>query len=195
MIPADSTVFFWINGLAGRVPIIDGLMRLLASDYFIPLVMALTLFALWFSGRDATARERNQRTVWCALIAAGFACLVVEIFNCFFDRPRPFEMYPGMVQLLFYQPSDPSFPSNMAAVTFGFAAGTWQGNRRAGWLLLIPALLACFARVYVGIHFPLDIAGGAAIGIVMVPFALLVLRIGEPIPTWVLTGMRRLYLA
>lgn len=195
MVSADSTLFFWINGLAGKVPVIDSIVRFIANDYFIPLIMALTVLALWFSGRNPEERERNQRTVWCALIAAGFACLAVEICNLFFDRPRPFEMYPGAVQLLFYPPADPSFPSNMAAVTFGFAAGTWLGNRRVGWFLLIPALLVCFARVYVGVHFPLDILGGAVIGIGMGFFALLVLRIAEPIPTLILKLMRRLYLA
>lgn len=191
----DATLFFWINGLAGKVPIIDSIMRLVVNDYFIPAIMALILFALWFSGRDRDQRERNQRTVFCALIAVGFACLIVELSNFFYDRLRPFEAYPGDVTLLFYQPTDPSFPANTAAIGFAFATGTWLGNRRVGWFLFLPALLLCFARVYVGVHYPLDALGGALIGIVMSFFALLVLRIGEPIPTLVLKGMRRLYLA
>ncbi|TET38406.1 MAG: phosphatase PAP2 family protein [Dehalococcoidia bacterium] len=192
---ADATVFFWINGLAGKVPFIDDIMSVLASDYLIPLVFALIIFALWFSGRDPESRWQNQRAALCALIAMGFANLAVEICNDFYDRLRPFELYPDAVNLLFYQPTDPSLPANTAAIGFAFAMGTWLVNRRVGLFLFTPALLLCFARVFVGVHYPLDIIAGAAIGIVVSFVALLVLWIGKPIPTLILKLARRLYLA
>jgi len=192
---ADKTIFFWINDLAGKVPIIDRFMRLMGNDYFILVCMALVVFALWFSGRDPEHRERNQRAVWCALIGAGFACAIVAICNAFYDRPRPFEMYPGEVELLFYRPTDPSFPSNTAATAFAFASGIWLGNRKVGYFLLLPAFLVSFARVFIGVHYPFDILGAALVGIAASLGALLVLRIFEPLPTWILKGMRWLYLA
>ena len=191
----DKTLFFWINDLADKVPIIDSFMRLMGNDYFILVGMALVVFALWFTGRDPEHRERNQRAVWCALIGAGFACAIVAICNAFYDRLRPFDMYPGEVELLFYRPTDPSFPSNTAASAFAFASGIWLGNRRVGYLLLLPAFLASFARVFVGVHYPFDVLGGALIGIAASLGALLVLRIFEPLPTWILKAMRQLYLA
>ncbi|MFQ5924668.1 MAG: phosphatase PAP2 family protein [Dehalococcoidia bacterium] len=192
---ADATVFFWINGLAGKVPFLDGIMRVLASDYLIPLVFTLAIFALWFSGRDAESRWTNQRAALCALIAMGFANIVIEISNVFYDRLRPFELYPDAVNLLFYQPTDPSLPANTAAIGFAFAMGTWLINRRVGLFLLIPTLLLCFARVFVGVHYPLDIIAGAAIGIITGFAALLALWIGKPIPTLTLKLARKLYLA
>lgn len=192
---ADKTLFFWINDLADKVPIIDRFMRLMGNDYFILVGMALVVFAMWFTGRDPEHRERNQRAVWCALIGAGFACAIVAICNAFYDRPRPFDMYPGEVELLFYRPTDPSFPANSSATAFAFASGIWLGNRRVGYLLLLPALLVGFARVFVGVHYPFDVLGGALIGIAATLGAILVLRIFEPFPTWVLKGMRRIYLA
>ncbi len=192
---ADKTLFFWINDLAGKVPIIDSFMRLVGNDYFILACMALVVFALWFSGRDPEHRERNQRAVWCALIGVGFACAIVSITNAFYDRPRPFDMYPGEVELLFYRPTDPSFPSNIAATAFAFASGIWLGNRRVGYFLLLPAFIVGFARVFIGVHYPFDILGAALAGITASLGALLVLRIFEPLPTWILKGMRRLYLA
>lgn len=190
---ADKTLFFWINDLAGKVPAIDHFMRLVGNDYFILVGMALVVFALWFSGRDARHRERNQRAVWCALIGAGFACGIVAICNAFFDRPRPFDRYE--VELLFYRPTDPSFPSNIAATSFAFASGIWLGNRRVGWLLLIPAFLVCFARVFIGVHYPFDVVCGALVGVAATLGALLVIRLFEPLPTWILNGMRKIYLA
>ena len=73
--------------------------------------------------------------------------------------------------------------------------GVWFADRRASVLLLVLAVLWSFARVYCGVHYPLDILGGAAIGIVATFAALGVIRLVEPLPTWVLTIMRRLYLA
>lgn len=199
MISLDERLFFIINGLAGGSPFWDRFMSLVVGDYFIPVAMVMVLLAMWFLGKDAESRERNQRAVWCALIGVGFACLAVQFFVWFGpDRLRPFEAYPALVPLvesLFYCPTDPSFPSNPAAAGFAFAMGAWFGNRKAGYLLLFLAILWSFARVYAGVHYPLDILGGAAIGIAMSFAALGVLRLAEPLPTWALKGLRRIYLA
>ena len=195
MVWLDERLFFFINGLAGRSEALDRFMTLVVGEHFIPVAMVMVLLAIWFLGKDAPGRERNQMAVWCALLGVGFANAVVEIFNCFFDRLRPFEAYPGDVTLLFYQPTDPSFPANTAAVGFAFAMGVWFGNRKASALLIFFAIIWSFARVYCGVHYPLDIVGGAAIGILLSLAAFGFLRLIEPIPTWILKGMRKLYLA
>jgi len=199
MIWLDERLFFFINGLAGRSEGVDWFMKLVVGEHFIPVAMVMVLLTMWFLGKDAQVRGRSQRAVWCALTGAGFASAIIQICNWFLNALRPFDIYgvypAGQVHLLFYQPTDPSFPSNTAAVGFGIAMGAWFGNRKAGYLLFLLAILWSFARVYVGVHFPLDILGGAAIGILSSFAALGVLRIAEPLPTWILKGMRRIYLA
>ena len=56
-----------------------------------------------------------------------------------------------------------SFPSSHAANTF--AAGTFLALRFPRWrpVLAIPVLVA-YSRVYVGVHYPSDVFGGAALG-------------------------------
>lgn len=195
MIGADETLFFWINGLADRVAAIDIIIRTLACDLFIPVVMILALIAVWFVGRDRAQRERNQRAVFCALAGMGFANLIVFVINAFHDRLRPFEAFPDRVNLIFYPPTDPSFPSNAAAAAFALAIGVWIYNRRLGYILLIPALIIAFGRVYMGIHYPLDIVGGFLVAIVACGVASAVLQLAEPLPTWVIRLARKLYLA
>ncbi len=195
LIELDERLFFLINGLAGRSAGFDRSMSILVGEYFIPLLLAMVLLALWFMGKDAPDREKNQRTVFCTATAVGFASAVVKLTNLGLDRLRPFEAYPGTVNLLFYTCTDPSFPSNSAAAAFAFAMGAWFGNRKAGVALFFLAILWSFARVYCGAHYPLDIVGGAAIGILVSYPAIWVIRLVEPLPTWVLQVMRRIYLA
>jgi undecaprenyl-diphosphatase len=195
MISVDETVFLWINGLAGKIPTIDGIIRVLSCDIFTPAVMILALMAIWFGGRDQVRRERHQRAVFCALASMGFAHLIVAIFNAFYDHPRPFEAFPDQVNLIFYPPTDPSFPSNAAAAFFALAIGIFVFNRKLGMILLIPAIIVSFGRVYMGIHYPLDIIGGFLVAIVATSVALLVLKLAEPIPSWCLKLARKAYLA
>jgi len=197
IISADETVFFWINGFVGKVPILDRLMILVGDDYLVFTIMALILLSLWVGFRSAPERGLNQKAVLCAAVGVGFTCLAIHFFTEYGPpRLRPTDAYPGMVNLLTYGRTDPSFPSEPAAIAFTFAAGVWLVKRgRLGIAMFLTAALLAFARVYVGVHYPLDVIGGAAIGIVASLAALGVLRLAEPLPTWVLKGMRRIYLA
>ena len=47
----DASLLIWLNGLSGSVKIFDDLMRVIASDYLMPLVLSLSMFGLWFSGK------------------------------------------------------------------------------------------------------------------------------------------------
>ena len=192
---ADEKVFFWINGLAGRFSVLDKVIEWVVSDYLIPVGLALALVGLWFAGRDMLTRQRNQIGVFVALSSMGFSSLAVFVINTAYFRPRPFDGHPGEVTQLFYPPTDSSFPANAMAAAFGIAAGVWGVNRRLGTVLLIGASLYGFARVYAGVHYPLDIIAGALIAFV-VTFLVFKLRdLLEPLPTWVIKAARIFCLA
>jgi undecaprenyl-diphosphatase len=196
MIHADQTVFFWINGLAGHVSWIDNVIRTLSCDLFLPVVMIIALIAIWFSGRNMADRTRNQLGVMCSLASMGIANLLVFIFNAILpDRLRPFEAFPDKVHLIFYPPTDPSFPSNAAAASFALAAGIWAYNRKLGYILSIPAIIIAFGRIYMGVHYPLDIVGGFAIAILATGIVVVAMKLCWPITDWLLKQMRRVYLA
>ncbi len=190
---ADKTVFFWIYNMSGHVPFIDGFMKLITNDIFMPMTTFLMLIAVWFAGRDAKARAVNQHAVFCALLSMGISNIIVKVCNILYNRPRPYDVFH--IQTLFHHSDDPSFPSNMAAVFFAVAMGMWIYNRKLGWWLLIPAILVAFSRIYVGIHYPLDIIGAFFTAMVSTGIAFLVLKIAEPLPTKVINLMRKIYLA
>ena len=94
------------------------------------------------------------------------------------DRPRPYEAHPGVH--LFLAPShDPSFPSDHATAAFAIAVSLLLRSRRAGLLAIAMAVVLALARVAVGVHYPLDVIGGALLGTI----AALLFWI-EPVRSW-----------
>ncbi|MCE2403562.1 MAG: phosphatase PAP2 family protein [Dehalococcoidia bacterium] len=188
----DERVVLWLNQWAGRWSVVDSAAEVLVSDYFVPVAAALCLVALWFTG-DADRRDSHQRAVIRALATVGFASWVVLILNDHYFRPRPFVEHD--LTMLFYPPTDSSFPAHPAAVGFALAAGTWGGNRKAGVVVYVLAALWGASRVFAGVFYPSDILVGAAIGVVVSHAVAVGLRLIEPVPTLVLRGARRLHLA
>lgn len=188
----DADIVVWLNQWAGRFSILDAVEKVMVSDYLIPASIGLCLIALWFSGSPQT-RDAKHRAVITALATVGFASLVVLVINEFYFRPRPFVDHD--LNVLFYLPTDSSFPAHPAAVGFGMAASVWQGSSKLGALVYVLALLWGISRIYAGVLYPLDVLAGAGIGIVMSYVVALGLRLIEPIPTLVLRGARVLHLA
>ena len=193
MITIDENLFLWINGLAGHFAPLDWLLKGVTNDYFTIVACCLALLALWSWGKDAAERDKNQKGIICASISLGLAQGFVSICNAFCFRTRPFEVLPA--NLLFYQPTDSSFPSNSVTVVFGLAFAIFMVNRKVGGWLLFLASLHAFSRVYVGVHYPFDVLAGAVGGIII---ALLVTRavrlLNQPI-SWLLGIARKLYMA
>ena len=189
----DETLFLWINGFAGKLPLLDEFLKGIANDYFFIVSSCLVLLALWFGTREAHQREENQKAVIGASVSLGIASGIVRIFNLFYFSPRPFTELP--TKLLFYQPTDSSFPSHSTAIVFAIAVAILLADRKAGAFLLFLAGLLGFSRIYVGIHYPSDVLGGAAIGALTAFLVFRLIRLLEPWPSRLLGLIRRFYLA
>ena len=160
---ADKQLSLLINGFVGTVPFLDRIARWVVSDYLTPIALALLLIVMWFIERDRDERLRQQLGVFVALTSLALSNFVVFVINMYYFRPRPFVDLD--IELLFYKPTDSSFPSNSVAAVFGIAFGVWGVNRKLGWIAIGAASLYALARVYSGVHYPLDVLAGAAIAI------------------------------
>lgn len=189
----DRTLFSLINGLAGRSPWLDRLALALVNDYLVPALLAVALFGGWFLGRSRLERERLQRAVLATTVGVFLSNSATSLLNLLFPRPRPFHVQD--VNLLFYQPTDPSFPSNPAVVGFALALGVWSLNRRLGTLAFALASLFGACRVYVGVAYPSDVMVGALVGLLGSAVGPSIVRWSEPLPTRFLGWCRRWYLA
>ena len=193
LLSIDSEITIWLNQWVGRWAALDNVAELMVGDYFIPVVLSLTLLAFWFFGNNASERIANQKAVVAALLGVGFSNLTVLILNQLYFRDRPFVGHD--LNLLFYQPTDSSFPANPVAVAFAISAGVFQRNRPLGSALGGLAALWGVSRVYAGVFHPSDVLAGAIVGVAMAYLFAMLLRKIEPLPTWVLDIARRFYLA
>ncbi|MFN3362399.1 MAG: undecaprenyl-diphosphatase [Allorhizobium sp.] len=104
-----------------------------------------------------------------ALLVAGIAALAGLFLNqaigLFWPHPRPFVIGLGR-QLIAHQP-DPSFPSDHLTVVWAVAfslLGASGTARRLGVAAALLGLIIAWGRIFVGVHFPFDMLGSAAVG-------------------------------
>ncbi len=190
----DLALFEIINGLAGQSNAIDKLFSILASDYLIPVGMGLILYYSWLDSGNSEKRAHKQRTVIASIVHMAIASLSILIINQLFFRERPFTS--NEVTLIFYAPTDSSFPSNTAAGTFGIALPFFFSRvKSTGLLLLGMSITISLARVYVGVHYPGDIIGGYMVSLLTFPVSVAILKISRPLQNKILETMRAFALA
>src|SRR4029079_11869578 len=100
------------------------------------------------------------------MTAAGLGLVMSQVITQFWQRPRPFVAHPHETILLVAPSAEPSFPSDHAVAAFAIAFAVAFVGRRMGAAFLAGATLIAVSRVIAGLHYPGDILGGAAIGLV-----------------------------
>lgn len=125
--------------------------------YLVPLHMAL----VWYAGPRAL-----RFVAIVGLLALTGALLVSGAIGFVVPTPRPFMLGIGHT-LLDHRPS-PAFPSNHTIVCVSWAAVlAIFGHRRLAIAIGALGLLVGWSRVYLGVHFPLDILGGTLLAVVV----------------------------
>lgn len=169
---AQEDWFEAVNHLARVTPWLHTPARLYA-EFGVGLFAALLLLSWWLVRRDGDLR-RVTAALWApvgALLALGINQFLVAVVA----EPRPYTALPDALVLV-SRSSDYSFPSDHAVMAGAVAAGVLLAHRKLGLLAAALALLMAFTRVYVGAHFPLDVATGLFVGAVVALVSYLVVR-------------------
>jgi len=159
LIPAwiwNHELFLLINGF--NSPIADYIIGLVSgfADGLVAVVLITMLMLFRF------------RLGLAALLAFIVSGLVAQILKRIFDMPRPPSVF-GDVHLLGERLSAYSFPSGHSAtagVLAFLALLLFKPYPKLAWGLFFLGALIAYGRIYSGVHFPLDVVVGFAIGVV-----------------------------
>jgi undecaprenyl-diphosphatase len=154
----NQSIFLWLHHFAGRWALLDGMAIFFAE--WLPYILCI-VFLILVLYQDG-ARRRLYLFAEGALAILLARGIIVTAIHFFYYHPRPFVVY-NFAPLI--SESGSSFPSAHAAWFFALAMAVWYADRRWGWWFFSFALAMGIARIYAGVHFPLDVIGGAVIGV------------------------------
>jgi len=174
MLKLDTHLFLLLN--AGATPSAPVEWLAIVAAKFVIVAIPLYLAALWIDGR-----RRNRLTAIALVLAFAIALVLSTLIGMVVFRPRPFMI--GLGHALVQHRPNSSFPSNHGLAFAVWAAVLFMLRRRAmAWLAVALGVLVAWSRIYVGIHYPLDMIGAAiiAIPVAMAPLWIMA-RYGEAI--------------
>jgi undecaprenyl-diphosphatase len=163
LISWDKAVFLIFNGLGA--PSLDGLMVFLSGKLeWIPLY-GLLLFLLFRKYKS----KGFYILFFVVLLIVASDQISVQLFKNVFERLRPCHepSLEGLVHLVNNKCGGKfGFVSSHATNTFALAIfmGFILKNRPIVIGLIIWAAIVSYSRVYLGVHYPLDVLGGAVLG-------------------------------
>ncbi|MFJ3171232.1 bifunctional phosphatase PAP2/diacylglycerol kinase family protein [Streptomyces roseus] len=141
-----------------------------AGDRVLPrLGRAANHGVLWGGTAAAIAllgSTRDRKAALCGAASLALASATVNTVGKWsVRRARPLLEGVPEVRRLVTQPKTTSFPSGHAASAFAFTTGLALGAPGWGALVAPVAVSVAFSRVYTGVHYPSDVAAGAALGV------------------------------
>ncbi|MGN6648489.1 phosphatase PAP2 family protein [Trinickia sp.] len=168
----------WLIGTASAIA--NGLI------WSIPLL----LVCLWLTG-DTYRRETALKVCVITLAALG----VNQLIGLAWQHPRPFMIGLGHTYLA--HAADSSFPSDHGTV-FASVSITLllRGMKRLGAAMIAGGVAVAWARIFLGVHFPLDMIGAVCVAaVVHTAIAPLWRRAGAPVTRLAVIAHRRLLAA
>ena len=176
----DTNLFLFLNGL--HTTFFDGVMSAFSAKLtWIPLYVAVLYVVI---------KQWKKNAIWvaislvaCVLIADHVSSSVIKVIV---ERPRPSHAseLQGLVHLVNnYRGGKFGFVSSHAANTIGFAllSSLLFKSRFYTIIIFLWAILTAYSRIYLGVHYPFDILGGAVVGVFSALFCFWILQKYRPV--------------
>ncbi|MBN1824301.1 MAG: glycosyltransferase family 39 protein [Endomicrobiales bacterium] len=162
---ADYKVF-WLINRDFHSDIVDFFMwkfteldtRINVNTMLVIVIVAVG-FVLWHAKREKFYAEL---ILLIGIVSVGG--IIIHVLKDTFDRWRPLLIFGDSVRVFHEKLTLGSFPSGHTQIAFGVATYLASRFKRYWWAYYLMALMAGLSRVYIGVHFPVDVVGGAIIG-------------------------------
>lgn len=176
----NLSLFLWINASPEASNTSIHFAIFIANDLLYCMILLFAWF--WLRGNYDTKKQ-----ILKAFIFTSIAILISQCNSHVYYHPRPFVMEVG--RTLIYHAPNGSFPSDhmliFSSIAFSYL---FSAQRKLGIFLLIMAWLVAWSRVYLGVHFPLDMLGAFLMAFALNFFGLKLWNLyKEKIMQWALT--------
>ncbi|MDQ7236153.1 undecaprenyl-diphosphatase [Bacillus pacificus] len=155
--------FRTINDLGKQYSFLNPAIVFLAE--YMVYIFALIILVYWFTGS-----RKSRMMVIQAMVAFVIAEVIGKIAGKVHLNYQPFAVLPDVNKLVDHA-VDNSFPSDHTILFFSICFSFWLVRKKTGWLWLILALCVAISRIWVGVHYPFDVAIGALIGCISAVFS------------------------
>lgn len=109
---------------------------------------------------------KNYKLAWKFFVTVGGAGIIMEIAKHIVKEPRPVVMLNGHLHQRAIESGLTSYPSGHATVATAMALTLWLIlPNKFKFLSVLWILIVAISRLYLGVHTPLDLVGGFAIGL------------------------------
>lgn len=156
---SNESLFFLIRGFSDKNFLLDQTM-IFGADYLIYFVF-LIITALTIKGS-----QKEKSAMVLIFLSIPIAVLLIKLIHLFYYLPRPFTTYDFSPMIHYIE--DASFPSRHTTIATTIAFAYFFAKSKFFLLFLTFALWVGISRIFVGVHYPLDILGGFFLGIISV---------------------------
>lgn len=108
---------------------------------------------------------QKKKEILMSFFTGVLAYILSYVLKLLFHSPRPFDLFSQVKSLI--PETGYAFPSGHATFFMALAVSFYFFHKKAGYVFMAFAVIIGLARIIAGVHFPIDILGGFALGVLV----------------------------